>query len=559
MNETSIRIRTSRGSLVLSRVVGLACSWACCATILAGENVETNEPPAVVAITPAEPAVAGDEVPQPPESASERAAHGNAQPMNTSAEFAPGEGLRLNFRYVALDQVLAYVSRAAGIAITTAPNVNVKGKVNIWSAHSTSKEESLTLLESALADNGLSVVRNGRLLSIINASDARKVAPINVGTNHLTIPRNSEMVTEIIPVRSLSVTQLARDLAPLVETTLTAQESGNSIIMTDTQTNVRRIVEIVKKLDQVVSSVNEIQVFPLLHSDASTVAGLIKEMFPSTTGTTSNNGGGNAFGQFRGGPGGPGGPGGGFGGFGPQGGNNGGGAESSEGHKPSERVTAVADDHSNAVIVSAPETLMSAIASLVKSMDVDVQDITAVRVFHLKNADPGETVDLLSSLFPDESTSANGNSGFQPFGGFGPPGMVTTGTTTGTDSNRLKKMGKVLAVADRRTSSLVVTAAKSLMPQIEEMISRLDAMNDRKQKLFTFTLDHAQPQDVLEIMQQTIPSSSSSKSGASSTTSQNNPLLTRSQTLLNNQFSSSSTTLSGSSSAGRTSSSTTGR
>jgi type II secretory pathway component GspD/PulD (secretin) len=69
-------------------------------------------------------------------------------------------------------------------------------------------------------------------------------------------------------------------------------------------------------------------------------------------------------------------------------------------------------------------------------------------------------------------------------------------TATGNKSDRMKKMGRVLAVPDPRTSSLIVTAAKDLMPQIADMIAELDSDKGRKEVVGFFELQNADPQDV---------------------------------------------------------------
>ena len=496
-------------------------------------------------------------------SASEADASSPVRPLagtNAPADFPPGQGLRMQFRDVSLDLVLGYLSRAAGWTIHTAPGVSVAGKVDIWSAQPASKEEAFQLLQQMLNEHSYTAIRegSGRAFTIFTTEQARRRdVPVNIATNYLTIPRTAELVTEIIPVRSLNVVQLAKDLGPLLDTPLTAQESGNSLIMNDTQINVRRITQIVKALDSVSTSINSLRVFPLIYADAKTVSGLIKDLFPSANASTqggNNSGGRQNLGGFMG-PGGPGGPG---GGFNPFGGGNASGGNTSEGHTPSAKVASVADDHSNSVIVSAPDDLMAMVADLIKSLDVNIEDVTAVRAFKLQNADPGEMVDLLASLYPDTTTSTSGNN--NPFGGFfGPPGGFggPTGQAAGgagETSTRQTKIGRVVSAADRRTSSIVVTAAKSLMPQITSLIESLDAHGDRKQHVYSMSLNNAYPADVLQVLQEVFPASSGTRSGSASTSStQSNPFTTRAQTMWNTQNSATSTsfgTSSGSSGAG---------
>jgi general secretion pathway protein D len=67
-------------------------------------------------------------------------------------------------------------------------------------------------------------------------------------------------------------------------------------------------------------------------------------------------------------------------------------------------------------------------------------------------------------------------------------------------SDRMKKKGRVLAVADQRTSSLIVSAASELMPQIAEMIHQLDESSARKQRVFVYSLENADAQQVEQIL-----------------------------------------------------------
>ena len=55
--------------------------------------------------------------------------------------------------------------------------------------------------------------------------------------------------------------------------------------------------------------------------------------------------------------------------------------------------------------------------------------------------------------------------------------------------------------SDQRTSSIIVSAASDLMPQIEAMVQQLDSSQARKQKVFFFPLENADPQQVVQILQ----------------------------------------------------------
>ena len=79
----------------------------------------------------------------------------------------------------------------------------------------------------------------------------------------------------------------------------------------------------------------------------------------------------------------------------------------------------MADDHSNSVIVSAPDSLMAIIEKVVEQIDVDVQATTTIEVFKLKHADPVEMAELLANLFPDENSTLDAARQQSQFGGRG--------------------------------------------------------------------------------------------------------------------------------------------
>ena len=470
-----------------------------------------------------------------------QAAVDNAAPAEAPAPAAAPlsdteKGLRLNFRGVSLDQVLNYMSEAAGFIINVVPGTDVKGKVDVWSNQPLNKEEAVQLLNTILHDHALAAIRTGRTLSIINRNDAKtnKDVPVKKGNKPEEIERSDEMVTQIIPVKYANAAALVQNLQPLLpeyaQNGLSANESGNALILTATQTDVRRMTEIVSALDTAISSVSEIKVFLLKYADAKDLATSIKELFtPPAQQQNQNQGGGRGqfFQQMFGGGGGPGGPG---------GGNRGGGGNNAARGNTSAtaaRVVAVADERSNSLIVAAAQDAMPEIERLVAEVDVAVDDVTEIRVFPLMNSDPNELADILSQLFPDPTTSSTANSqrfGNPRFGGgFG--GFNRGAQNAASTSERAKKQGRVTAVADARTGSLIVTAARDLMPQIEAMIKRLDASRARHQVVKVYTIENADVTQVEQVVRDMFDRSNNGRNNNNQTSA----LASRQQQNIQNQ------------------------
>ena len=464
-----------------------------------------------------------------------------AKPAPEPGPATADKPLRLNFRNAPLDMVLNYLSEAAGFIIVS--EAEVRGKIDVWSNQPVTQEEALAVLDSALNKNGLTALRNGRTLTIVTKENAkRRDIPVKSGNDPEAIPKNEELVTQIIPIHFITATQLVQNLQPLLPTgsEMTANEAGNALVLTDTQVSIKRMTEIIRALDTSMAGATTIKVFPLRYSDAKELATLVKELFPSqaNAGANSRNGGaaGGGFGGFGGGPFGGGGRGGGGGGGG---GGAAGGNTAGSGRAAASRVTAVADEHSNSLVVNAPEDVLPAIEELVKKVDRNVEDITEVRAFRLKYADPVEMADLLTSLFPDETQNANNTGGNQVRfgGGFGGRGGGGGGATAPSgDSELARKKGKVLAVPDPRTGSVIVKAARDLMGQISQMVEQLDSNPAKKQKVYVYELDNADPTEVETVLRSLFESKNTQNRSTQNRTTQNQgSALTTRQTQNQNQ------------------------
>jgi type II secretory pathway component GspD/PulD (secretin) len=188
--------------------------------------------------------------------------------------------IRLNFQGAALADVLSYLSEAAGFVILV--DQEVSGTVNVISHQPLTKDEAVDLLNAILIEKGYVALRSGRILRIVPRADAHKRdLPVRTAARPADIPRTDEMVTQIIPVRFGDALKMIENLRPLLaaEATLSANESSNAIVMTDTQTNIRRIAEIIDALDTSIASISTIRVFPLDFADATQLAEVVRELF----------------------------------------------------------------------------------------------------------------------------------------------------------------------------------------------------------------------------------------------------------------------------------------
>ncbi|MGD0745013.1 MAG: secretin N-terminal domain-containing protein [Verrucomicrobiota bacterium] len=327
-----------------------------------------------------------------------------AQPTGTNHN-----DLNMNFVNAPLDQVLTYLSDAAGFIVVLETRLN--GTVTIKGTHLT-QDEAINLLNSELNRNNYAAIRDGRTLTIVNKNDAKTSRiPVKTGNDPDNIPNNDEIATWIIPIRFVEARQLASDLSLFVspQATVVANEAGNSIVVTDTQANIRHLAQIIQAVDGSAESETVIRVFPLKYASPIDVASELSSVFPS-----SSSGSQAPF-QFGGRGGGFGGRGGGFGGRG--GGNPfaalfGGGANANnttqQRIQKATQVTAVADPRIQAVIVTAPKDLMNQIADMMAELDVASDRDQQVATIQLQNGDPQQVAQVLQSMFGNGNVSRGG-------------------------------------------------------------------------------------------------------------------------------------------------------
>jgi type II secretory pathway component GspD/PulD (secretin) len=340
------------------------------------------------------------------------------KPENTSVapvtQVNGTNGLRMNFRGASLEMVLNYLSEAAGFIINVKPGTSVRGKVDIWSNETLTREEALELLDTVLNQNSLAAIRNGKVLSIVNRDEAKtQNVPVIQEADPNKIPSTDRIVTQIIPVRFVEVAQLVKDLQPLlsVQTTITANEAGNSLVITDTQANIKKVAEVVRAIDLGAEDVGVVKVFHLQHADPNETADLLTNLFPddSRTGGSQGSQFGGRFGGFGGFFGRGGGGGGGFGGGG--GGGNQGGNSNSQNQRlrKRNRVVAVADPRTSSVVVTSSRDLMAQIEGVIEDLDSDAANQQGIAIFHMQNAQPQEALQVFQDIFNKNNQQNNRN------------------------------------------------------------------------------------------------------------------------------------------------------
>lgn len=350
--------------------------------------------------------------------AQDAAAPAAPAPADASSRSRPEQtgSLRFNFRGAPLETVLNYLSEAAGYVIILETPVR-GGAIDMWSAQPVSRQEAVQLLNIALNKNGYTATVKGRNLIVSSKEEARKKnIPIRTGNDPREIPDNAEMVMQIIPLERIDATQASADLATLLPSsaTVTANADSNSLIVTDTQSNIRHIVELISALDGSAGSVSAMKVFRLKNADPNEMAQLISSLYGTSGGSNAGRGapGGGFPGMFGGGAF-PGGAAamiaaarGGTGGRGTTSGRTtrtGGGGAVSRGTP----VVAVADPRTYSVIVTASKEALADIGEMVSQLDANTAHKQKVFVYTMENGDVKQVETILRNLFQNSNSRVN--------------------------------------------------------------------------------------------------------------------------------------------------------
>jgi general secretion pathway protein D len=370
----------------------------------------------------------------------------------------------LNFDNADIEVVIQAVAETARFNYVLAPNVRGR-KVTLQTVGRIGSDEVFPLLMTILDVNGLAAVKTGNVYRIIPREGAAQ-APVRtvVGREPAGVA-GDEVLTQIVPLQFLDATEALALLRPFVpqEGALSAHQGTNLLIVTDTATNVRRILDILKSVD-VASVQDEPQIIPLKHADAQELAPVLQQLF--------------AGGRFRAAPGGfvapP--------------------PPPAPGAPPRPPVSAVepggfggvpsiaADRRSNSLIVNARKPEMETIRRLVDKLDVNVNGGQRVFVYFAENTKARDLVATLDAIYGRGDRAATQAAGVprsgpvtqsisappRPLGlGTGPPAISIEG---------VPPQAEIRLVADEVTNAVVVTTYPRLWKEIEETIRKLDRM-----------------------------------------------------------------------------------
>lgn len=328
----------------------------------------------------------------------------------------------------------------------------VRGKITIVGPSQVTLQEAYQAFLSALAANNLTTVQSGKFIRIIESAEARR-APVKTYIGEYA-PKDDAYITRIFQLQYINADEVQREFRDMTtrQGKLFAYEPTNSIIITDTGSNIQRIKEILDALD-IPTFETTLHVLPVKNSNAKAIATLLDEIYGDKGGASSRT----SAQRFRRSA-----------------------LERTRGGGIISKI--VPDEQTNSLVVLANDLGIRQLRQLVGKLDVKGTDTGKIQVYYCEYAKAEDLAATLSALAGggggaapttsrrSRSTSTNTTPGT--------PGTPTTGggTTSPARSGPVSAEleGGIRITSDAATNALVVTANAADFQTLKRVIKKLD-------------------------------------------------------------------------------------
>lgn len=266
---------------------------------------------------------------------------------------ATGDQITLNLQDVDIRALINTVSEITGRNFIVDPRV--KGQVTVVSGAPLNADQIYDVFLSVLTVHNFSAVPSGGVTKIIpNNIVKQEPTPTTYGETQV---EGEAQITQVYKLKHASVQELVPILRPLLPPTshFAAHAPSNTLVFTDTRANVRRILDIIARMDLPDRGSNVRVVF-LDHARATDLVTVLSQL------ATNFNV--------------------------PQG----------EGGQRARQISVQADEATNALIINAPDSEYQLLQAVVDQLDVERPTQKDIHVMYLKYAKATDLVDILNQV-----------------------------------------------------------------------------------------------------------------------------------------------------------------
>ncbi|TKB07295.1 type II secretion system secretin GspD [Desulforhopalus sp. IMCC35007] len=186
----------------------------------------------------------------------------------------------IDFDSVDIHLFIKFISELTGKNFVV--DKTVQGNVTIISPTRISVDEAYRVFESVLEVHGFTTVESGAVTKILPSARARS-QNIEMLSSGLSDRPEDKVVTQLIPLKYSSPDDLKKVLAPLVSQTsvLIAHTPSGMLIITETMSNIQKLLGIIKVLD-VQSREDEVAVISLNNASAEALGKILTTIYQKT-------------------------------------------------------------------------------------------------------------------------------------------------------------------------------------------------------------------------------------------------------------------------------------
>jgi general secretion pathway protein D len=369
--------------------------------------------------------------------------------QDASAQQFPDELVSLDFADVELPVVVDTISRMTGYNFIY--DDRVRGRVTIVSPTQVTVDQAFAVFESVLKVKGFSLVLGpGDTYKILPIRDIKE-SSVDTIKDDRPSPNRDRFVTRLVPLQFIDAEAITQTIKPLIskDASLVAYEPTNTIIVTDSESNIRRLLSILAALD-VESYRRELAVIKVEYADANTLAEQLSEIYGAEVASAS---GGATAAQRR--------------------------ARArrrttttntatsdSEGGPIGPTVRILPDERTNSLLVLASRQQLADIRGLIDKLDIQVRGEGRIQVYYLRHADAEELAETLNSLVGSGGGGGGSRSSSLPGSASSAAQNVRSAVTPLEDG--------ITVTADPATNALVIKASKEGYETLKQVIEKLD-------------------------------------------------------------------------------------
>jgi general secretion pathway protein D len=348
---------------------------------------------------------------------------------------AADDKVTLNFVNADIESTIKAIGLISGKNFVIDPRV--KGTLNIVSSQAVSKEMVFPILLSALRQQGFTAVESSGVVKVLPEADAKQHYS-STGNRGMKLSGDS-MVTQVYPLRYESAVQMVPILRPLISpnNTISAYPAGNTLVITDYADNIRRLNQIIERIDQPASS--DIFSVSLKYASAVDVAQNLARLMPEIMVQGVNQS-----------------------------------MPAAEGVK---RSIVVPDLRSNSLMVRSENILHAQqIKKLAATMDSQGSSGGNIHVVYLKNAEAAKLANTLKGIMTGQDSGSSAvapSSSMSASPGGAMPASAPASPTSAAANVQVGGVN-VMIQADNMTNSLVITAPDNIYNNLRTVIDKLD-------------------------------------------------------------------------------------